>query len=80
MTCESCTRATVGDPYADDFAPGCQSCLGRALAVTGADIEDDVFKDRYIGALDKLFGSKRKDGSKIVSDWRAKLKQYKAAP
>lgn len=81
MTCEFCEQA-VNNPRLDQFTAGCDSCLGRALAATGAHEDSEIggrLTARYREVLRAVFGRDREMiGRAEVKAWVTRLKQHKA--
>lgn len=75
MSCAACAHAESA-PTSDEYRSGCDSCLARALAATGAHIESrerQAMTQQYRGALEKLFGDRWKAGNEMVKQWAQKI-------
>lgn len=71
MTCDACAAAKIR-PRIDLWESGCDSCLARALAVTGAHNESKVagrVTSDYQRILKGMFGDRWKDGAALVKNW-----------
>lgn len=67
-------------PKSAQFTPGCESCMARALAVTGAHFESQQagrMTEQYRTALEKCFGDGWKAGHEAVKEWGARMKRSK---
>ncbi len=76
MTCPSCDAAQA-QPRAAQFTPGCDSCMARALAVTGAHSESQQaghLTEQYRTALEKCFGEAWQRGHESVKEWAKRMK------
>jgi hypothetical protein len=80
MTCAICIEAQ-SQPRSATFAPGCESCQARALAVIGAHEESAAagsMTEQYRTALGQVFGERWKQGHELVKEWAGRLRQRKA--
>lgn len=76
MTCKSCEVALLA-PRIDGGTPGCDGCLARALAATGAHEESarvERITDGYKAALVSLFGIEWAAGHAQVKTWGARMR------
>ncbi len=77
MTCPACKAATT-EPTTALAQAGCDSCLSRMLAATGAHLESAVAKRmtaQYRGALETLFGERWAQGNVEVKRWAGLIKK-----
>lgn len=80
MTCPSCDQA-MQQPKSAQFTPGCESCMARALAVTGAHSESQQsgrMTEQYRTALKKCFGEDWQRGHESVKEWAGRMKGARA--
>ena len=79
VSCTACLAAESA-PRSADFTPGCNSCLARALAATGAHEESahvGSMTTSYRAALVALFGDEWAAGHTLVKTWGARVRLIK---
>jgi hypothetical protein len=80
MTCQPCADAE-SHPRSAEFAPGCLSCQGRAVAAVGSYDESKAagkLTDDFKRVLREVFGESTKDGYAQVKQWAGKMAQADA--